>query len=112
MITASANAQIGDVQQKGSFIYSYNENGQSIGNFNIESGQFLGYSNSIIVIKRGDFLHSYDAKGNPLGNFLIYSSDKFKGVNGKNINILRGIDLYTFDTKGNKIAQRNYWKDT
>jgi hypothetical protein len=104
----SLNAQIGDVEQKGNWLYSYDENGKSIGSFSINSSdEFLGFSTSLIVIKKGSWLNSYDAKGSYLGALAIGSNDKFKSVTGKNINIIKGNWIYTYDFKGSYISSRN-----
>lgn len=103
----AVNAQIGDVQQKGSWLHSYDGNNE-IGHFSISSSDvFLGFSSTIVVVQKGSWIHSYDAKGNELGHFSINSSDQFRSVIGNNINIVKGSWLHTYDVKGNEISHRS-----
>jgi hypothetical protein len=103
----AVNAQIGDVQQKGSSLYSYDGTKQ-IGRFTISSSDsFLGFSSSIIVVQKGSSIYSYDESGKQLGRFSISSGDQFKSVVGNNINIKKGSSLYTYDVSGKQIARRN-----
>jgi hypothetical protein len=107
LIFGAANAQIGDVQQKGSWLYSYDGNNE-VGYFSINSSDvFLGFSSTIVVVQKGSWIYSYDAKGNEKGYFSINSSDEFRSVNGNNINIKKGSWLYTYDVKGNEISYRS-----
>ena len=103
----AVNAQIGDVQQKGSYLYSY-DGTTKLGSFSISSSDtFLGFSSSIIVVQKGSYIYSYDAKGNKKGSFSISSGDQFKSVVGNNINIKKGSYLYTYDVTGRKISSRS-----
>ena len=80
LMFGAANAQIGDVQQKGNWLHSYDGN-REIGRFAIgSSDEFLGFSSSIVVVKKGNWIHSYDQKGIELGRFAIGSSDQFRSV--------------------------------
>jgi hypothetical protein len=104
---AAVNAQIGDVQQKGSWLYSY-DGSKQIGKFSISSSDsFLGFSSSIVVVQKGSWIYSYDANGRQQGKFSVSSGDQFKSVVGNNINIKKGSWLYTYDTGGRQISKRS-----
>ena len=91
LIFGAANAQIGDVQQKGSWLYSYDGNNQ-IGSFSISSSDiFLGFSSTIVVVQKGSWIYSFVANGKEKGHFSISSTDQFQSVNGNNINIKKGV---------------------
>jgi hypothetical protein len=61
LLFVNVKAQIGDVQQKGNFIISYDGN-KEVGRFSINSSDvLLGFSSTIIVIKKSNFIISYDA---------------------------------------------------
>lgn len=103
---AAVNAQIGDVQQKGNYLVSYNGTKQ-IGKFAIApSKTFLGFSSSIIVVQMDNYIISYDESGNELGKFAIHPSKQFKSVMGENINIIDGRYLITYSISGNQISKR------
>jgi hypothetical protein len=103
----AAKAQIGDVQQKGNYLYSYDGN-KLVGSFSISSSDvFLGFSSTIVVVQKGNYIYSYDAKGKLMGSFSISSSDQFRSVNGNNINIKKGNYLYTYDVRGKLISSRS-----
>lgn len=103
----SVNAQIGDVQQKGNWLFSYDGN-KEIGRFSINSSDvFLGFSSSIIVVQKGNWIFSYDSKGKEMGRFSINSTDQFKSVVGNNINIKKGNWMFTYDCKGKEISRRS-----
>lgn len=107
LIFGAANAQIGDVQQKGNWLYSY-DGSKEIGRFSINSTNvFLGFSSTIIVVQKGNWIYSYDAKGIEKGRFSINSSDQFRSVIGNNINIKKGNWMYTYDVKGKEISRRS-----
>lgn len=104
---AAVKAQIGDVQQKGNYLYSY-DGSKKIGSFSISSSDlFLGFSTSIIVVQKGNYIYSYDALGHKKGSFSISSGDQFRSVVGNNINIKKGNYLYTYDVTGRKISSRS-----
>ena len=106
LMFGAANAQIGDVQQKGNTLHSYDGN-KEVGRFSIgPSDEFLGFSSTIVVVKKGNTIHSYDAKGKEMGRFSIGPSDQFRSVNGSNINIKKGNWLHTYDVKGKEISRR------
>jgi hypothetical protein len=103
---AAVNAQIGDVQQKGNLLTTF-DGSKKIGSFYIsDSDILLGYSSSIIVIQHGSMLISYNATGKKQGSFYISSGDQFKNVLDDKINIRKGNMLITFDVNGKKISSR------
>jgi len=107
LLFGAINAQIGDVQQKGNWLYSY-EGSKEVGRFAINSSDvFLGFSSTIIVVQKGNWIYSYDEKGKEKGRFSINSSDQFRSVNGNNIIIKKGNWVYTYDVKGKEISRRN-----
>ena len=107
LMFGAVNAQIGDVQQKGNWLLSYDGN-KEVGRFSIgSSDEFLGFSSTIVVVKKGNWVLSYDAKGKEMGRFSIGSSDQFRSVNGNNINIKKGNWLLTYDVKGKEISRRS-----
>jgi hypothetical protein len=107
LLFESASAHIGDVQQKGNWLHSF-EGNREIGRFAIGSpDQFLGFSTSIVVVKKSNWLHSYDQKGKELGRFAINSSDQFRSVIGNNIIIKKGNWAHTYDVSGRDISRRS-----
>jgi hypothetical protein len=55
LLFGAVSAQIGDVQQKGNWLHSYDGN-REVGRFAIgSSDQFLGFSSSIVVVRRCGF---------------------------------------------------------
>jgi len=103
----NVNAQIGDVQQKGNIIISYDGN-KEVGRFYINSSdEMLGFSSTIIVVKKSSIIISYDAKGKEKGRFYINSSDKFKNVNGNTIYIIKGRILIAYEVNGKEISRRS-----
>jgi hypothetical protein len=107
LMLVATNAQISDVQQKGSWLHSY-DGSKQIGKFSISSSDsFLGFSSSIVVVQKGSWIHSYDANGRQIGKFSISSGDQFKSVVGNNINIKKGSWLHTYDTGGRQISKRS-----
>jgi hypothetical protein len=107
LIFINVNAQIGDVQQKGNFIISY-DGYKEVGRFSINSSNvLLGFSSTIIVIKKSNFIISYDAKGKEKGRFSINSNDKFKNVNGNTIYIIKGRFVIAYEVNGKEISRRS-----
>ena len=112
LMFGAANAQqIGDVQQKGTWLYSY-DGSHEVGHFSIGSSDvFLGFSSTIVVVQKGSgsgiWIYSYDAKGHEQGHFSIGSSDVFRSVNGNYINIKKGSWIYTYDVRGHEISHRS-----
>ena len=107
LMFGAANAQIGDVQQKGSWLYSY-DGSKEVGHFSISSSdEFLGFSSTIVVVQKGSWIFSFDANGKEKGHFSISSTDQFKSVNGNNINIKKGSWLFTYDVNGREISHRS-----
>ena len=107
LLFGAVSAQIGDVQQKGNWLHSFDGN-REIGRFAIgSSDQFLGFSTSIVVVKKGNWIHSYDQKGKELGRFAIGSSDQFRSVIGNNIIIKKGNWAHTYDVSGREISRRS-----
>ena len=81
LMFGAVSAQIGDVQQKGNWLHSYDGN-REVGRFAIGSSDaFLGFSSSMVVVRKGNWIHSYDQKGIELGRFAIGSSDQFRSIN-------------------------------
>lgn len=57
---------IGNVVQRGSFVYIYDEKGRQIGLLSAGSGpkdRLMGYTSSTVNIQRGSFIYTYDEKG-------------------------------------------------
>jgi hypothetical protein len=107
LMFGAVNAQIGDVQQKGNWLYSY-DGSKEVGRFSINSSDvFQGFSSTIIVVQKGNWIYSYDAKGSEKGRFSINSADQFKNVNGNNIIIKKGNWAYTYDVKGKELSRRS-----
>jgi hypothetical protein len=107
LLFGAVSAQIGDVQQKGNWLHSYDGN-REVGRFAIgSSDQFLGFSSSIVVVRKGNWIYSYDQKGKELGRFGIGSSDQFRSVNGNNINIKKGNWVHTYDVNGRELSRRS-----
>ena len=107
LMFGAVNAQIGDVQQKGSHLYCY-DGQREIGRIYLSSSDvFLGFSSAIVVIKKGNHICSCDAKGRELGRFYLSSTDQFRSVIGSNINIKKGRTIVTYDVNGREISRRN-----
>ena len=107
LMFGAVSAQIGDVQQKGNWLHSYDGN-REVGRFAIGSSDaFLGFSSSMVVVRKGNWIHSYDQKGIELGRFAIGSSDQFRSVNGNNIIIKKGNWSFTYDVKGKELSRRS-----
>lgn len=103
----AVNAQIGDVQQKGTTLYSYDGN-REVGRIHISSSDvFLGFSSTIVVVQKGTTIYSFDANGREKGRLHISSSDQFRSVNGNNITIKKGSTVYTYDVNGREISRRH-----
>jgi hypothetical protein len=103
----NVKAQIGDVQQKGNIIISY-EGSKEVGRFSISSSdELLGFSSTIIVVKKSSIIISYDARGKEKGRFSIFSKDKFKNVNGNTIYIIKGKMLIAYEVNGKEISRRS-----
>jgi hypothetical protein len=106
LMFGAANAQIGDVQQKGGYLHSYDGNNE-VGRFSIGSSDvFLGFSSTIVVVQKDYYIISYDANGSEKGRFSISSGDKFTSVNGNKINIKKDSYLITYDVNGSEISRR------
>ncbi|MGO8739739.1 hypothetical protein [Rhodoblastus sp.] len=57
---------IGNVVQRGSFIYVYDERGHQIATIAAGSGVndgLVGYTSSTVNIRRSSFIYTYDEKG-------------------------------------------------
>lgn len=108
--TLASNAQsIGDVQQSGSWVNIYDSNGSFVSNFSVESSdEVVGFSSSIVVVRKGNSVNSYNVNGKFLGNFYIESDDRVKSVSGNYINVLKGSWLNTYDYNGKFITNRSY----
>lgn len=52
-------------QQRGDYVYVYDENNRSLWTKN---GELQGYTSSIVTIKYGHQLYMYDEKGNSKGS--------------------------------------------
>ena len=59
---------IGMAQQKGDYVYVYDEKNRQIWN---QLGQLHGYTSSTVTIRRGDYLYTYNEKGNSTGNHHV-----------------------------------------
>lgn len=109
MLTAfgALQAQIVDVQQKGSWLYIYGENNKKLSSMGLgSSDEFLGMGSSFVVIKRGSWIYTYDANSRKIGSMGLGSADKFKSAVGNSFNIQKGSWIYTYDKNCKKLSSR------
>lgn len=54
---------IGKVEDKGAFIYVYDEKGRSLCTISTNGGKLKGYTDSTVSIQKGGFTYTYNEKG-------------------------------------------------
>ena len=108
LMFGAANAQIADVQQKGSYLYVYGDGNQQLSYTSINSSdEYLGMGSSFFVVQKGSYIYTYDSKSNQIAYMSINSSDKFKNAGGNSFNIKKGSYIYTYDKKCNQLSYRS-----
>jgi len=102
-----AKAQISDVQQKGDYLYVYDEQNKRLSYLQISSSdEYKGMGASFFVVQKGSYLYTYDEESNRIAYLEISSSDKFKSAGGSTFNVQKGNYIYTYDKKCNRISYR------
>ncbi|MCP1913391.1 hypothetical protein J2R96_005871 [Bradyrhizobium elkanii] len=62
---------IGNVVQRGNFVYIYDEKGRQIGSVSAGSGKddgLKGYTSTTVNIRRGSFIYTHDEKGRQISS--------------------------------------------
>jgi hypothetical protein len=62
---------IGNVVERGSYVYVYDERGQKTGSIPAGSGPndgLKGYTSNTVNVRHGSFVYTYDAKGHQVGS--------------------------------------------
>lgn len=106
ILTKNKNMAISDVQEKGSWIYIYNEDGKKSGTLSSTSGELMGVGNDFAVLLKGNWYYVYDEDGKKIAT-LPSSSGDFKNAIGNSFNLVKGSWVYTFDRKGKKINTKS-----
>jgi len=102
------NAQIADVQQKGSWLYVYNENNKELSHLSLShSDQYIGMGSSFYIVQKGSWLYVYDSNSKEISHMSLSSSDKVKSVGGNNFNLQKGSWIYTYDKNCKEVSHRS-----
>jgi hypothetical protein len=104
----SINAQISDVQQKGSYLYVYGQNNKKISQLSLSSSDvYLGMGSSFFIVKKGSYLYTYNIDSKKIAQLSLSSSDTFRSASGNSFNIQKGSYIYTYDQNCKKLSQRS-----
>jgi len=100
-------AQISDVQQKGSYLYVYDNNNKQLSSmFMQNSDEYLGMGSSFFVVKKGSYIYTYDYNSKQIASMFLQNSDKFKSAGGNSFNIKKGSYIYTYDKNCKELSSR------
>ena len=102
----SFSQDIVDVAQYGSSLSVRDAQGHEISNFILGSGEFCGFSSTIIVLKYGNSVTVYDQKFRKISDTYIASGATVKNVVGNNIIIKNGKMIITYDKNWKEITSR------
>ena len=91
-------AQILDVQQKGSFLVVIGDQNRQVSSLPLGNNQeFLGLSSTFFVVRKGSFLYTYDERSRQIASMPMGSSDRFRSAAGNYFNVQKGSFIYTYD---------------
>lgn len=108
LIFGAVNAQIYDVQQKGSYLYVYGENNEKLSDLSISSSdEYLGMGSSFFIVKKGSYIYTFDYNSRQIASMSISSSDKFRNAGGNSFNIKKGSYIYTYDKNCKELSSRS-----
>lgn len=91
-------AQILDVQQKGSYLYVIGDQNRQVSSMPIGSNdEFLGTSSTFFVVRKGSHLYTYDERSRQIASMPLGSKDSFRSAAGNYFNVQKGSHIYTYD---------------
>jgi len=91
-------AQILDVQQKGSHLYVIGDQNRQVSSMPIGSNdEFLGTSSTFFVVRKGSHLYTYDERSRQIAFLPLGSKDSFRNAAGNYFNVQKGSHIYTYD---------------
>ncbi len=91
-------AQILDVQQKGSYLVVIGDQNRQVSSLPLGSNQeFLGLSSTFFVVRKGSYLYTYDERSRQIASMPMGSSDRFRSAAGNYFNLQKGSFIYTYD---------------
>jgi len=91
-------AQILDVQQKGSYLYVIGDQNRQVSSLPIGSkDEFLGISSTFYVVRKGSYLYTYDERSRQIASMPMGSKDSFRSAAGNYFNVQKGSYIYTYD---------------
>ena len=102
-----ADHTISLVQNEGSWIYLYDQNGRKYKSLSKSSvGVVNGFSSSFFVATNGNWIYLYDAEGRKYKTMSKSSVGEIIGVAGDTFTSRLGNWIYTWDREGRKINTR------
>lgn len=106
-VSILAEHRISLVQNEGSWVYIYDENGKKYKTLSKSSvGTVNGFSASFFVTTNGNWIYLYDAEGRKYKTLSKSSVGEILGVSGDTFTSRLGNWIYTWSRDGRKINSR------
>jgi len=105
--TSGMAQQISNVEEKGSWIYIYDETGKKINTQSASSvGRVVGWSAMFWISKKSSWYYLWTPKGRKYKTLSESSIGEIIGVSGSTFTSRKNGWIYTFDKEGKKINTR------
>ena len=98
---------ISSVENHGSWIYMYDQNGNRYKTLSTNTtGEVMGYSSTFFVSRNGSWIYLYDSEGRRYKTMSYSTVGDVTGVAGDTFTSRNGSWIYTWDRNGKKIKTR------
>ena len=102
----AAKAQISDVQQKGSLIYVFGDNGREISRMNTGNNEIVGVAGSFFVVINKSLIYVYDEECKEISRMNV-GTKVVRGASGNSFTVKDGSLIYVYDKYCKEISRRN-----
>lgn len=97
---------IADVQEKGSWIYVYDEKNKEISHMSASNRQVLGVASDFFVVIQGSWIYIYDEKCKEISH-MSSSGKEVKGAAGSSFTVKQGSWIYIYDKNCKEQSHRS-----
>ncbi len=108
MALLSGAHKISSVENRGSWVYMYDESGHKYKSLSASSvGEVKGFSADFFVSRNGSWVYLYDSEGRKYKSLSASSVGEVIGVAGQTFTSRNGSWVYTWSMEGKKISSRS-----
>lgn len=97
---------ISSIEHSGSWYYLYDQNGKKTKTISASSGELVGYSSSIFILRSGSWYYIYNAEARKEHTMSVSTVGEILSVTGDTFTSRNGSWIYTWNRQGKKINTR------